>query len=42
MNIATFAEVASIGMVLPFLAVLTEPDLVYGYHYVKNLRKVLN
>ena len=42
MNIATFAEVASIGMVLPFLAVLTEPDLVYGYQLAQPVIDLFN
>ena len=37
MNIATFSEVISIGMVVPFLAVITEPEQVYNYQLIQPL-----
>ena len=37
MNVATFAEVISIGMVIPFLAVITDPELVYKYELIQPL-----
>jgi ATP-binding cassette, subfamily B, bacterial PglK len=35
MNIATFAEIVSIGMVVPFLAVLIDPEQIYQHHLVQ-------
>jgi ABC-type multidrug transport system fused ATPase/permease subunit len=37
MNIATFAEIISIGMVVPFLAVITDPEQVYKYQLVQPI-----
>ena len=37
MNIATFTEVVSIGMVVPFLTVMTEPEQVYNYQPIQPL-----
>jgi ATP-binding cassette, subfamily B, bacterial PglK len=37
MNIATFAEIISIGMVVPFLAVITNPEQVYKYQLVQPI-----
>jgi ATP-binding cassette, subfamily B, bacterial PglK len=42
MNIATFAEVVSIGMVLPFLAVITDPDRVYAYQLAQPVIEFLD
>ena len=37
MNIATFAEIISIGMVVPFLAVIMDPEQVYKYQQVQPI-----
>ena len=37
MIIASFAEVASIGAVIPFLTAMTSPDIVYESYYAKPL-----
>ena len=42
MVIASFAEVLSIGAVLPFLGVLTNPEQLYGQTIVQPIIKILN
>jgi len=42
MILASFAEVISIGAVLPFLGVLTAPELVFEHHLVQPLIELLN
>lgn len=37
MILASFAEILSIGAVLPFLGALTDPDRVFGYPVVRQL-----
>ena len=37
MIIASFAEVASIGAVIPFLTAMTSPDIVYESYYAKPI-----
>ena len=39
--VSSFAEVVSIGAVLPFLAVLATPQLVYDYHIVRPVIQFL-
>jgi len=41
MVIASFAEMISIGAVLPFLGVLTDPDAVYQYKYAQPFIELL-
>lgn len=42
MVISTFAEVVSIGAVLPFLGVLTAPEQVFAHPYAAPVIRVLN
>jgi ABC-type multidrug transport system fused ATPase/permease subunit len=42
MILASFAEVVSIGAVLPFLTALTAPDLIYNHPIMQPLIRVLN
>jgi ATP-binding cassette, subfamily B, bacterial PglK len=41
MLVSAFAEVVSLGAVLPFLGILTSPDLVFDYPGVKDVAKTL-
>lgn len=41
MFVASFAEVLSIGSVLPFLSVLTAPEKVFGSHLVQPIIRLL-
>jgi len=41
MLLASFAEIVSIGAVLPFLSVITAPEQVYQYHAVADILKLL-
>lgn len=40
MLVSAFAEVVSLGAVLPFLGILTAPDRVFNYHIVANAAQV--
>ena len=40
--IVSFLEIISIGLVLPFLSVLTEPELIFNNHIVLNVREYLH
>ncbi len=42
MLVASFAELFSIGMVLPFLAVLTSPEIIYDHRLVKPIIKLFD
>ena len=42
MVVAAFSEVLSIGIVLPFLAVLTNPDHVFNYEFLKMFLVFMN
>lgn len=42
MLVASFAELFSIGMVLPFLAVLTSPESIYDHRLVKPIIKLFD
>jgi ATP-binding cassette, subfamily B, bacterial PglK len=39
MIVSTFFEIVSLGMVMPFLAVLTEPEKAFSYSLIANLAK---
>ena len=39
MVLASFAEILSIGSVLPFLAVLTDPQRIFDFHLTQPLIK---
>ncbi len=39
MNLAAFAEILSIGALLPLLAILTRPDDIYSFAYIEWLLK---
>ncbi|NQW58663.1 MAG: ABC transporter ATP-binding protein, partial [Polynucleobacter sp.] len=41
MVLASFAEILSIGSVLPFLAVLTDPQRIFEFHLIQPLIKAL-
>jgi ATP-binding cassette, subfamily B, bacterial PglK len=41
MVLASFAEILSIGSVLPFLAVLTDPQRIFDFHLIQPLIKAL-
>lgn len=40
--ISSFTEVVNIGMVIPFIGVLTAPEIVYEYQFVQIVSKLLN
>ena len=40
MFFASIAEIISIGMVLPFLTVLTEPSRLFNNHYINHVLKI--
>lgn len=42
MLVSAFAEVVSLGAVLPFLGALTEPDRVFGHPIVKEVARTLD
>ena len=37
--ISAFAEVVTIGLVLPFLALLTNPDVIYEFPFIESMVK---
>jgi ATP-binding cassette, subfamily B, bacterial PglK len=41
MIIASFAEVVSIGAVLPFLGVLTSPEKIFAHHLAQPFIELL-
>ena len=38
--VASFFEVVSIGLVLPFLGALTSPEYVYNHHYTQEFIQI--
>lgn len=42
MLVSAFAEIVSLGAVLPFLGVLTEPEMVFKYAFVADMARVLD
>ena len=40
--VAAFAEIITIGLVVPFLAVLTNPEVLIEFEHINNLMKYLN
>ncbi len=42
MFLSTFAEIVSIGLIVPFLGVLTNPELLYEHRWITPFIKMLN
>ena len=35
--LSSFAEIASLSAVIPFIAIITQPDLIFNYPFIVNL-----